>query len=228
MAHNNRAGIICVVIGVVLILSALLLFLFNEITNMVVERDTRAILEKIKNNIEVQTIQAVDTEIVTEEQHTLPETSVLTPTYETVTENVTEQIQPINPEMTVRNIDGHEYIGYIEIPTLDLSLPIMADWSEEKLLLAPCRHFGSTKTDDLVIAGHNYRRHFARFTELEVDDSIFFTDMDGETIEYMIGEIGLLKPDAVWQVLDSKYDLILYTCDYTGGHRIAVFCERNE
>ena len=51
MAHNNRAGIICVVIGVVLILSALLLFLFNEITNMVVERDTRAILEKIKNNI---------------------------------------------------------------------------------------------------------------------------------------------------------------------------------
>ena len=52
--------------------------------------------------------------------------------------------------------------------------------------------------------------------------------MDGETIEYMIGEIGLLKPDAVWQVLDSSYDLILYTCDYTGGHRIAVFCERNE
>ena len=231
MVHNNRAGIICIAIGVVLILSALLLFLVHEISNIIAEQDTDAILERIKNDIAAQTSQACETQIAEEEQAPIPETSVTEPESEIVTENTTgietEQPVPVISEMTVLTIDGYDYIGYIEIPALELALPVMADWNEEKLKLAPCRHFGSTKTDDLVIAGHNYRRHFANFTDLDIGDSIRFTDMDGQTIEYTIGKIDLLEPDAVWRVLDSNYDLILYTCDYSGGKRIAVFCERN-
>lgn len=67
---------------------------------------------------------------------------------------------PFDPTMTEVEIDGHRYIGTLEIPELELSLPVMTDWNYEQLRIAPCRYTGSTKTDDLVIAAHNYAKHF--------------------------------------------------------------------
>jgi sortase A len=76
-------------------------------------------------------------------------------------------------DMTVREIDGQDYIGYLSIPALDLELPVMSSWDEERLKIAPCRHFGSTWNDNLVIAGHNYKRHFGFLSKLERGDGVF-------------------------------------------------------
>ncbi len=57
-------------------------------------------------------------------------------------------------------IDGNYYIGVLTIPSLDLSLPVMEDWDDEKLKISPCRYAGSLYQKNLVIAGHNYQRHF--------------------------------------------------------------------
>lgn len=133
--------------------------------------------------------------------------------------------QAVEGEKTLE-IDGVEYIGYIEIPAIEIKLPVMSEWDYEKLKTAPCRQFGSHLTDDLVIAAHNYEKHFGRLSELAVGDAVTFTDMSGETVVYSVAQIATLEPTAVDKVQNSGFDLVLYTCTYAGKSRVTVFCER--
>ena len=70
----------------------------------------------------------------------------------------------------VTMVGDYEYIGVLDLPALNLSLPIMSDWDYERLKMAPCRQFGSAATDDLVIAGHNYINHFGSLGMLKAGD----------------------------------------------------------
>ena len=131
-------------------------------------------------------------------------------------------------EMTVKQINGYDYIGYLSVPVLELELPVMSEWDYQRLRRAPCRQFGSTKTDDLVIAAHNYPAHFGRFSQLHSGDLLTFTDMDGKVLVYAVMSVEVIPPTASDYVRYSGFDLVLYTCTYSGENRIAVFCERVE
>lgn len=133
---------------------------------------------------------------------------------------------PLDDEMPVIKIDGYEYIGYISIPVLDIQLPVLSDWSYEKLKVAPARHFGSTKTDDLVIAAHNYSSHFGQLKSMVKDDIILFTDIEGMAQTYRIEKTDVLNPNDVNKVKNSPYDLVLYTCTLGGKTRVGVFANK--
>ena len=133
---------------------------------------------------------------------------------------------PLDPEMPVVTLGGYEYVGYVEIPTLGLKLPVMAEWDYTRLQIAPCRQFGSSRTDNLVIAAHNYDTHFGKLKELSKGDTVIFTDMEGIVSTYCIEKLETLSPDAVDTVLNSGYDLVLYTCTKGGKTRVTVFCDR--
>lgn len=147
---------------------------------------------------------------------------------------VTERIEdaadivdnPSDPygEMTETEIDGYYYIGYIAIPSLGLKLPVMTDWSYPQLKISPCRYYGSTRTDNLVIAAHNYTRHFGLIKNLTVGDEVYFTDMDGVVSDYEVAEIDILAPANVEEMTDSGYALTLFTCSYGGADRVTVRC----
>ena len=70
-------------------------------------------------------------------------------------------------EMPTTEVDGNAYIGYLEIPSLEISLPVLSDWSYPKLKLAPCRYAGSVYLNNLIIAAHNYPAHFGTLDSLE-------------------------------------------------------------
>lgn len=140
-------------------------------------------------------------------------------------DNADETKEKIMPTV---NIHGHDYIGYLHIPDLALELPVMADWDYNRLKRAPCRHFGTTYNDDLVIAAHNYKKHFGLIDTLPMGAEVTFTDMDGIESAYAVREIIARAPDEVAEVRDSQWDLILYTCTYGGDVRIVVGCERVE
>lgn len=132
----------------------------------------------------------------------------------------------LSTELPVVEIDGYEYIGYLSIPAIDIDLPVMGEWSYPKLKIAPCRQFGSSRTDDLVIAAHNYASHFGRIGTLSYGDTVSFTDMDGIQNLYRVRKISVLEPTAVEEVEHSGSALVLYTCTWGGKNRIVVFCER--
>ena len=196
----KKSGIVLVLVGAVLILSALLLYLFNANEDKQAGEAASSALEA------VQTVIAENTET----SDSRPE------------EPAEEQKEPIV------FIDGYAYVGILELPTLGLKLPVMDDWNYQKLELAPCRQFGSFKDGGFVIAGHNYRSHFARLTELTVGQPVLFTGMDGETALYAVGKISTLASTAVDEVQNSGYDMVLYTCTYDGARRVTVFCDKQE
>lgn len=133
-------------------------------------------------------------------------------------------VDPFDEEMKIKEIDGYGYIGYLSIPALELDLPVMSEWDYSRLKISPCRYYGSTKTDNLVIAAHNYRYHFGYLGKLKAGDIITFTDMEAETRQYEVTLVEQLMPTDVDKVKDSGDDLILYTCTYGGAKRITVRC----
>lgn len=131
-------------------------------------------------------------------------------------------------ETAAAQIDGYGYIGYISIPRLELELPVMDQWDEERLKTAPCRYSGSIRTEDLVLAGHNYRRHFGPIRRLVPGDEVTFTDMDGFTLRYLVAAVEIIDPSAVEETVSGGYPLTLLTCTYGGKERIRVGCIRQE
>lgn len=140
---------------------------------------------------------------------------------EELKEHITD---PFDEEMKVKEIDGYGYIGYLSVPALNLDLPVMSEWDYGRLKISPCRYYGSTKTDNLVIAAHNYKVHFGYLGSLEVGDTVIFTDMESVSHRYTVHSVELLMPTDVDKVKDSGDDLILYTCTYGGAKRITVRC----
>lgn len=138
-----------------------------------------------------------------------------------LTEEITD---PFDEEMVIKEIDGYGYIGYLSIPALQLDLPVMSEWDYGRLKISPCRYYGSTKNDNLVIAAHNYRFHFGYLGHLKPGDTVVFTDMESEKHIYHVTSVEQLMPDDVDKVKDSGDDLILYTCTYGGAKRITVRC----
>ena len=135
---------------------------------------------------------------------------------------------PFDTEMKTVNIDGYDYIGYLYIPKLSLELPVMADWDYDRLKISPCRYYGSVKTDNLVIAAHNYSGHFGYIGKLTADDLVIFKDMEGKNYTYKVTSNELLQPTDVDLVKDTGDDLILYTCTYGGASRITIRCSLSE
>lgn len=145
---------------------------------------------------------------------------------------VQEAPEDQNREMTVVSIDGYDYIGYVSVPSLELELPVMAQWSYEGLKIAPGRYSGSVFTRDLVIAGHNYARHFSPIKQLGEGDEVDFTDMDGEVWIYEVSCVETLQPTQIEEMTtDSQsddWDMTLFTCNAGGRTRCAVRCKLKE
>lgn len=186
--RQNKAGLALILIGAVLIASALFLFWGNRAEDDNAGQQAAVMLQKV--------------------QETIPENTV----------------EPA--KLTVTEIGGYKYIGYISIPKLELELPVMAEWDYDRLKIAPCRHFGSPEDDDLVIAAHNYKNHFGRLGKLEAEDAVVFSDMEGGSSTYAVREVKRVEPTDVEAVQDSGWDLVLYTCAFSGETRIVVGCER--
>ncbi|WP_312635872.1 sortase [Oscillibacter sp.] len=137
----------------------------------------------------------------------------------TNTETTAKQIQSVS-------VKDESYIGVLDISTLGLSLPVMDNWSYPKLKKAPCRYSGSFLTDDMIIAGHNYKRHFGLLKQLKQGDLITFTDVDGFVYSYQVVTVETLASSDMQDMRFENPGLTLFTCTYGGNSRVAVRCER--
>lgn len=129
-------------------------------------------------------------------------------------------------DMLVMEYNGNAYIGRLSIPALALELPVIDQWSYPALKIAPCRYAGSAYTDDLVIAGHNYKAHFAELSKLQRGDYIILTDADGNLFFYTVAVLETLAPTAIEEMTSDVWALTLFTCTPGGSYRMAVRCDK--
>ena len=137
-----------------------------------------------------------------------------------------EYLEPEDFTMTEAVIDGYSYIGYLSLPRIDRSLPILSDWDYDLLKKAPCRFTGTLRGNDLVLMAHNYQSHFGKLSEMQIGDPVYFTDMDGIITEYVVVAKDILDPSAVEELTAGIYDLTLFTCTYGGQSRVTVYCDK--
>ena len=191
-------GAVCIVLGVLLMLAAGGLYAYNRYEDAHAGAEAQTVVQDLEEKVVEKT--------------------------EAAAESTPEEMTAELPSVFV---DGYDYVGVLTIPALDLRLPVMQDWSYPKLKIAPCRQYGSSRTNDLVIAAHNSETHFGRIGTLAVGDEVRFTDMDGIDNYYSVQKVEVHDPTDVDAVKNSGYDLVLYTCTYGGKTRIVVFCDRD-
>lgn len=202
---RNKRGLACIILGLALILSAAGLTGYN----MWDEKEAGVKAEKAYEELRVLSYDPG--ELV------LPEGIV--PAYEVAPE----------VEMRVVEIGGHGYIGYISIPSLNLDLPVMSEWSYPKMKIAPCRYYGSVYLNNMVIAAHNYANHFGTLGAVALGDLVRFTDVDGNVFDYTVVELEQLQPDQTRDMVKGDdWDLTLFTCTRSGRQRYTVRCVQVE
>lgn len=206
---RRRLGMFFMVLGAALVLGALFLFLRNTYEDQEAGQLSQDVMPMIYDHIR-QNLETAPS---------APEIAENTPA---------ELLSPEDLKMTEKVINGHAYIGYLSIPELKLNLPIMSDWSYQKLRTAPCRYSGTLKGEDLVLLAHSYSSHFGRLSKLSEGSLVSFTDMDGNLWQYEVAAMDILTPDAVEEMTAGEYDLTLFTCTSNSTHRITVRCSRIE
>lgn len=197
---RNKAGGICMALGLLLLTGAIALTGYNLWD------------EKRADEVVLETVQALRAET--------PDLEVLDPEGELIPNYILDP----DREMPVIEIDGRDYVGYVEIPQLELSLPVMESWSYPNLKIAPCRYEGSVYHNDMVIAAHNYTKHFGGLRNLTIGDEVRFTDGDGNVFTYEVSSLEQLQPTQVKEMCESGWDLTLFTCTLSGRQRMTVRC----
>lgn len=191
-------------IGKICLLFALLLHLYNIYDNMNQDQNQKQILEQYlqENNRQQDTsfIQIPDYQLN-------PEMEM--------------------PEVSLPELEGAGCIGILEIPSINIKLPVLSTWSYSLLKKAPCRYTGSIYLDNMVIVAHNSEAHFKKISNLQEGDIVTFTDAVGNVFTYSVAGIELLQPDEVDNMTNGQWPLTLFTCTYGGASRVTVRCEKN-
>lgn len=195
-----KAGVLCMILGILLLIASACLLTYNRWDNWRAGQRIAYIQDALEEAEEEGGFPAVD-----------------------------DTGDDYGGEMATIEIDRYAYIGTLSIPGYGLELPIMSEWSYPGLKVAPGRYSGSVWTDDLIICGHNYDRHFGNLKYLENGDSIAFTDVDGNVFDYLVEEVLILQPTDVEEMVtqtEDEWDLTLFTCTLGGQARVTVRCSR--
>ncbi len=206
---KRKAAKVMIITGIVCVIASLSLFMYNKIVSDNAARFAERIVSQLQEG---------------------QGRSVIIPTDSRENDGSDKQTDSDGDHaelmMPYTIIEEYEFIGFISIPSLRLNLPVMADWSYDKLNISPCRYSGSPATDDFVIAAHNYTSHFGFISGLHEGDTVSFTDVNGKQNDYRVELIDTLSPTAVEDMTAGDYDLTLFTCTYSGQARVTVRLNR--
>lgn len=131
------------------------------------------------------------------------------------------------------NLSGTGIMGYVEIPSIDVALPIYHGTDEAVLQVAVGHIEGSSLPvggpgTHTVLSGHRGLPSATLFTDLDQLDmgDVFLLHVLGETLTYQVDQIRIVEPDNVSLLaLEEGEDLCtLVTCTPYGvnSHRLLV------
>lgn len=215
-AHGTRhTGLGWILAGLLLIMAALALVLGN------VWEDRQAGQSAAKAITELRTIVTKPMENETSAQNEdLPEVQKPIPAY---------TIDPTRP-MPTETVGNRDYIGILEIPAVDIELPILSKWSYPNLKVSPCRFSGSAYTNDMILCGHDYSTHFRPLRSMQTGEKVTFTDTEGNEFTYTVDYVETIDGTDIDGLTAGEWDLTLFTCTADGSARVVVRCtsETNE
>jgi len=137
------------------------------------------------------------------------------------------------------NVSGNGMIGYIDIPSIDVSLPVYHGTSDAVLNVAAGHLEGSTlpiggETTHAVISAHRGLPSAKLFTDLDdlVEGDTFTLTILNQTLMYVVDQIMIVEPDQMeaLSIIQGQDYVTLMTCTPYGinTHRLFVRGHRIE
>ena len=138
---------------------------------------------------------------------------------------------------TLLNVAGDSIMGYVQIPKINISLPIYHGTGNDSLergighLLGSSLPIGGADTHSILTAhsGMASQKMFSDLPQLKVGD-VFYLKVLGETLAYQVDQINTVLPhDTTYLSIEQGEDLCtLVTCTPFGvnTHRLLVRGER--
>lgn len=141
-----------------------------------------------------------------------------------------EQTEAYNQQL---NVDGNGIMGYVEIPSINCSLPIYHGTSESVLQVAIGHIEGSSlpvggEGTHCVISGHRGLPSAKLFTNIDqlTEGDLFMLNVLDEVLTYQVDQIRIVEPDDLSELtVEAGEDLCtLVTCTPYGvnSHRLLV------
>lgn len=131
----------------------------------------------------------------------------------------------VKPENQKQELSD-DYLGILIIPSLNLELPVLKDYDNNKMKMAPCKYSGSIETNNLVICAHNYKYLFGKIKNLQTNDEVIFIDMNQNQYHYEVKLVEVLDQTDITEMIESEFDLTLYTCTLDSVNRVTVRLNR--
>lgn len=138
------------------------------------------------------------------------------------------------PIRTFKNSTGSTYrtIAVIDIPKINLSYPIINDYSDENLNIAPTKFVGPAPNEvgNFVVVGHNNwnREFFSNLNKLEKGDTVTITDYNKNSLNYQVTDMYEVNQNdfsCLDQNTNGNIELTLITCiKYKKNKRLVVKC----
>ncbi|MBR1393060.1 MAG: sortase [Ruminococcus sp.] len=223
---NNRAvGRFLIACGTLLLLAAVSLVVYNLHRSSSAEKASKEKAELIRQYINSNVSTESESSPTNQKEPSNPQEPALSqPEYEPEAESS----EPLADEAL--ELDGEFYIGLLAIPALGLELPVIRDYSLEKMDIAVCRYMGSLEGGDMIICGHNFSCFFSDLYRLQPGDEIIFTNIKGQKIYYTVGWQELISGWATGDMPagSDSWDLTLFTCTWNSRSRVTVRAVRNE
>lgn len=219
----HKKGSILIAMGLLLLAAALLLTAYNIWDGKRADAAAQSAVQELRTLIPG---------VILPEAELPAETESTVETEETALAEMEEAEEPTAPEtlghrdMPTVELNGYQYIGMLEVPSLELTLPVMEEWDYDRLNISPCRFSGNVYDDDMVICGHNYPHHFQPLKYVPIGTQIRFTDADGNDFYYAVTSIETIGPNDVQAMTTGDWDLTLFTCNTSGQTRCTIRCAR--
>lgn len=140
-----------------------------------------------------------------------PRTAGITDTYTTM-------------EMPAFSIGGQDFIGLIEVPAFQTTLPLGSDWDRSRVTSFPCRFWGTVYDSTLIIGGSDQSGQFDFLDQIQFGDTVLVTDMTGAEFTYCTEKIYRSDSADAEILLDERYDLTLFARDSRSFEYIIVRC----
>lgn len=205
--------------------------LYSPITNYLEEQRVQKLLDDMDSYI-----QQIDIEDYAEiKEKAVEYNNQLWGRYSGTYTNSQENL--LNDYDNILNLDGDGLIGKVEVPSVDINLPIYHGEDERTLATSSGHHEGSalpigTTNSRAVLSAHTglaTPKLFTRVDELEKGD-LFFINVLDETYAYEVWDIEVILPTEVEKLnpIEGEDLVTLLTCTPYGinSHRLLVTGKR--
>lgn len=203
MKSNKKLGAVLITLGILMLLSAAAVVVYNTRQDKQSGEISREILSELKQ--EIPDVERSGKDVSADGTEPLKDSS---------SEPQEEKIQ----------LDDRYYVGIVSIPSLDIELPVLSYWNYPDLQVSPCRYAGTVADGNLIIAAHNYSSHFGKIGDLSSGDEILFTECGGEVHRYLVEQTQLIDGHDIDSMFDGDedWDITLFSCNWSGSERVTV------